>query len=93
MKINELFAKPMLNVTLVDELRAGQTLYWRGRQWRIERSSNEAYDFVMYSGGSSALLDRVQVRRGSDEHYYRVIDSANYIGKITAKDFNVVNKK
>ena len=93
MNITELFAKPMLNVTLVDKLRAGQILYWQGKQWRIERSANEGYDFILRSGKDYLKLDRVQVRRGSDEHYYRVVDGANYIGKITAKDFNIVNKK
>ena len=93
MKINELFAKPMLNVTLVDKLRAGQTLYWQGKQWKIEQYTTELYDLKIRNGKEFLMLDRVQVRRGSDEHYYRVVDGANYIGKITAKDFNVVNKK
>ena len=83
----------MLRVTLVEDIKNKDVLYYNGKQWKVTdvRSVNGMYDFMLTSGDEVVMLDRVMYNRTSKNFYYRMVSNNKFIGKLEQFQLNVVN--
>ena len=82
----------MLRVTLVEDIKHGDVLYYKGKKWEVSdvRGACGLYDFMLESGKEVVMLDRVMYNRTSKNFYYRMVSGNKFIGKLEQYNLNVV---
>ena len=85
----------MLKVVLVDDLRGGDELYWKGSIYKIHNCySDDRHDLALRKCDNQHLYWLNRVYYNNSDHYYRVCNfSGDYIGKIVQWQFNIVKRK